>query len=292
MVFTATLLAQGYDLYLNHLHFNFVLDLNNTQTDINDDRVSNPFDLEWSDFPGRDTTPPIFHNLYVELTNGVVMEVLNYPIDYSSRFSANVPANNYYQISYGNPIPDEIPRVLIRSIGTNSSLAFILQATDDWPPIGNWTGTGLTPKSISVYLDQNTDRLGNLPYSSVDFNQIHNTGTPHQRPSAEIVYNTEQPLQTVYGTSEQYYRLYRHPTNTELLPNQIVNDALNIDSGEYSEEGMHHIEIILKSESVNTDAINPQQTTTGVLYFYLLKNNGGGDNSYLDLAQSSPSPSP
>ncbi|RMD49330.1 MAG: hypothetical protein D6830_05160 [Ignavibacteria bacterium] len=278
-------LADGNTLELNHLHFNHITDLNYTPTDPNDDRVLNPFDMGWDDFAARDITPPILHNLHAELTNGAIMEALNYPGADSTRFFPNDTVSNFYRISYadtGEIMPPEIPRVLIRNIGPSSSLNLILQATD------KWNDTGLTPHEIQVYLDQNSSRQGDSPYYSVEFDEIHNTGNPNSRPNANIVYNNSSPLATKASTLKQYYRLYSLPSITDRVPTQIVNDSLNIDSGDYSEEGMHRIEIILKSESVNTDATNPQQTTTGVLYFYLLKNNGGGDNSYLDLAQSSP----
>lgn len=272
VVFTSTYLSEGDDLFENHLHFNYVTDLNST-TDLNDDAVSNPFNLNWSDFSGSDNTPPIIHNLYMEVTDATV-QVLNYPDDYTPRFYENdPPQNNFYRISYGNPLPYGEPKVLISAIGSNCEIKFVVQATDDWEP----TGTNLTPHAISAYLDHNSETNEDQPYFYVEFDEIQ-----AGRPNAEIVYYTIPPLQTVFGTEQQYYRFYAHPTNTMVLPRQTVNNPINIATGPNNEEGLHRIEIILLSESVY-----PFFTSEGVtayFYFYLLKNNEG----YIDLAQSSP----
>ncbi len=178
----------------------------------------------------------------------------------------------------------QVPRILFYDINQGATVRLILHATDQW------NDTGLTPNIINVYIDQNAS---GVPVFNQAYYQLHLTTINSFngiRPNSNIVYNRENPLNNFYTDKPHWYTQYYHlfendnNINDQILPNQIVNDPINFNTGIYSEEGMHRIEVILKSDSFR----NPNGTNyirnekNGILYYYLLKNNGG----YMDLAQS------
>ncbi len=286
-----TYLADGDYLEANHLHFNILTDLNGSNTNIDDDQAINPLSrVQDNDVRPHDTSDPqrpLLHAIYFN-TVDADFEGLNYPQIYNT-ISEGTPTFNYHQIEYDgtdgiyddNDDDFQIPRVLIEPTNTNSRIRLFVRASD------SWNGGGFACNKVIVYIDQYAENVPvfNTPYYQLNFEVI-----PGARPLAEIVYNytntnTGEPLQTNFANRlDKYYRLFRHPSNDMTLPNQIVNDPINLEAGLYSEEGMHRLQVILKSdpyrEENGTDYVRNE--TTGILYYYLLKNNDG----YMDLSQS------
>lgn len=264
-------MADGGNLEDGHLHFNIVEDLNGTNIDPNDDYAINPLtEVGWADYNEEDLYYPTLHNLYLE-TNADV-EVLNYPNNYDSRYFENDPSP-FTRILYENQPSDQHPKVLISNIISSDRLRMIIQATDR---LNN--GTGLTPNVITVLLDEK----GYSVYNHVIFLEIQDAEQPNGRVPAEIVYNTDPPLETIFNTDQQYYRLYKHPTNTKTLPDPYQTVHTPIDLYD-AEEGMHRVQITLKGERYFENNQPSAKQITRIFCYYVLKNYNG----YMDLSQSS-----